>query len=66
MREASAERVWPRGRQHRRPDGGAPSERRGTEPAQALKASKKPRKSASGQKETLMPIEGKKPQRKPA
>jgi DNA end-binding protein Ku len=33
----------------------------GAEPAKASKSAKKPRKSASGQKEMLMPIEGKKP-----
>jgi DNA end-binding protein Ku len=33
----------------------------GAEPAKASKASKKPRKAASGQKEMLMPITGKKP-----
>jgi DNA end-binding protein Ku len=32
----------------------------GTDPAKASKPSKKPRKAASGQKEMLMPIEGKK------
>jgi DNA end-binding protein Ku len=32
----------------------------GAEPAQASKSSKKPRKAAVGQKEMLMPIEGKK------
>jgi DNA end-binding protein Ku len=32
----------------------------GAEPAKASKPSKKPRKAASGQKEMLMPIEGKK------
>jgi DNA end-binding protein Ku len=30
-------------------------------PAKAAKPAKKPRKAASGQKEMLMPIEGKKP-----
>jgi hypothetical protein len=38
----------------------------GAEPAKASKASKKPRKSDSGQKETLMPIGGKKVKEKPA
>jgi DNA end-binding protein Ku len=33
----------------------------GAAPAKAAKPSKKPRKAASGQKEMLMPIEGKKP-----
>jgi DNA end-binding protein Ku len=38
----------------------------GGEPAKTLKASKKPRKSVSGQKEMLMPIEGKKAKETPA
>jgi DNA end-binding protein Ku len=38
----------------------------GAEPAKTSKASKKPRKSASGQKEMLMPIEGKKAKETPA
>jgi DNA end-binding protein Ku len=38
----------------------------GAEPAKASKASKKPRKAASGQKEMLMPIEGKKAKETPA
>jgi DNA end-binding protein Ku len=33
----------------------------GAEPAKASKSSKNPRKAASGQKDMLMPIEGKKP-----
>jgi DNA end-binding protein Ku len=33
----------------------------GAEPAKPAKPSKKPRKAAAGQKEMLMPIEGKKP-----
>jgi len=33
----------------------------GAAPAKASKPSKKPRKAASGQKEMLMPIQGKKP-----
>ena len=36
----------------------------GAEPAKASKASKKARKAASGQKEMLMPIEGKRPRRR--
>jgi DNA end-binding protein Ku len=38
----------------------------GAEPAKTSKASKKPRKAASGQKEMLMPIEGKKANETPA
>jgi DNA end-binding protein Ku len=38
----------------------------GAEPSKASKPSKKPRKSASGQKEMLMPIEGKKAKETPA
>jgi hypothetical protein len=38
----------------------------GAEPAKASKPSKKPRKAASGQKEMLMPIEGKKAKETPA
>jgi DNA end-binding protein Ku len=38
----------------------------GAEPAKASKASKKQRKAASAQMETLMPIEGKKAKETPA
>ena len=38
----------------------------GPEPAKASKPSKKPRKAASGQKEMLMPIAGKKPAKEAA
>ena len=40
--------------------------RRSVGASAASKASKKPRKSASGQKEMLMPIEGKKAKETPA